>query len=38
MVTRTKKRLIVKGAGLSTEVGELDGVEDNTTVAVLDGV
>jgi hypothetical protein len=38
MVTRTEKRLTMKGAGLSAEVGELDRVEDNTTVAVLDRV
>jgi hypothetical protein len=33
-----RKRLTVRGAGLSDEVGELDGVEGNTTVKVLDGV
>jgi hypothetical protein len=28
----------MRGAGLSVEVGELDGVEGSTTVAVLHGV
>jgi hypothetical protein len=33
-----KEILTVKEAGLSDEVGELHGVEDSTTVIVLDGV
>jgi hypothetical protein len=33
-----KEMLTVRGAGLSAEVGELDGVEGSTTVPVLDGV
>jgi hypothetical protein len=33
-----QEMLIVRGAGLSTDVGELKGVEGSTTVPVLDGV
>jgi hypothetical protein len=38
MVIRTGKRLTMRGAILSDEVGDLNGVEGSTTMIALDGV
>jgi hypothetical protein len=38
MVIRTRKRLTIRGAMLSAEVGDLDGVEGSTTMTALNGV